>query len=746
MTFAILCVGADKPQLTTNTVGITLVQINPGSFEMGVDSTPLPKELLAGVHAIQYARPSPDADYDEVPVHKVTISKPFLIGETEVTVEQFCQFRPAYKGDSYWAPYASGVSWNDAMAFCQWLSQKEGKPYRLPTEAEWEFACRAGTRTAFSSSTQPSGTDPAAVGIANNWGVKNMQAAVAEWCLDWHGMYPSDPQTDPVGPATGIARIVRGGGLDWRNAPGDDGGKRFPAEMAYPKRSANRASVSPDFASPDGNIGFRVVQAEMPATAPLPYDPPFFQTAIKQQVSDLRGGPDPAKPYYHTRPLFPNLGKNNMRTVGWKLGLAPALGAAYHNSALQVCDNGDLVAAYYNTLQYENDPDQTILTMRLRYGSDEWDMPSPWPDFADAADAAPVFWNDHGKLWLFWGSPRLMGGPPFQYMTSQDNGATWSAVHMSALVGPVGPYTPQPINSVVRDRNGTIFLPTDGKGSTAVLWASTDEGKTWRDTGGRTGGRHTTLVLGKDGSTIIGFGGKDSNIDGFMPKSVTTDGGKTYVKTKTEFPPLGGGQRPSVIRLASGRLFVVSDSIPRNSGAFVGLSDDEGETWHRRKLPDVPTVGYVTATQAANGLIEIVTSKTTPAPLQIELNETWVLSEQAGAIYDSAVHDVRNFTENYPNGKVKGTWSGGLAGNGRFILSGEQTFYYDSGAKQWQTTFAAGKKTGAETFWSADGHKEWERIHAPNGTWTWRIFDSAGKILAESKWSGKDLIDAEMVK
>ena len=354
-----------------------------------------------------------------------------------------------------------------------------------------------------------------------------------------------------------------------------------------------------------------------------------MQREVTQATPDLKIGPDPAKPYYHTRPLFPDLGGRDMRTVGWKIGLKPGLGSAYHNSAVVVCPNGDLIAAYYNTPQYEDDPDQTILTMRLRHGHEDWDMPEPWPDFDDADDAAPVLWIDRGKLWFFFGSPRLLGGPPFQFMTSTDNGATWTVPEFANIQRPLGKFTAQPINSVVRGRDGTIYLPVDGAGGTSVLFASHDEGKTWYDTGGRTSGRHTTVVLGQDGS-LIGFGGKNTQIDGFMPKSVSRDGGKTWQVSKTGFRPLGSGQRPSVIRLASGRLFFVADLFdkkklgPAGAGAFVALSDDDGETWKTRQLPNIVTVGYTTATQAPNGVIYIVTSKNQPA-VHIELNETWVL-------------------------------------------------------------------------------------------------------------------------
>jgi len=79
--------------------------------------------------------------WDETPRHKVTITRAFRISQEEVSINQFRQFRPDYQPTAQFSPYATGVSWNEAVEFCKWLSQKEGKVYRLPTEAEWEYAC-----------------------------------------------------------------------------------------------------------------------------------------------------------------------------------------------------------------------------------------------------------------------------------------------------------------------------------------------------------------------------------------------------------------------------------------------------------------------------------------------------------------------------------------------------------------------------------------------------------------------------
>jgi len=195
----------------TNSIGMKMVRIESGNFLMGQEG----KES--------------ECDWDEQPVHRVIISKPFYISETEVTVEQFRQFRPDFEPSEQYSPYAAGISWYDAKAFCIWLSNKERRPYRLPAEAEWEYACRADTTTPFSSGqTRPQ------MGQPNPWGIKNMHTGVREWCLDWHGQYPATNQVDPVGPARGMTRVVRGGGMD-----NDD---------ARYARSANRSSIAPSFA------------------------------------------------------------------------------------------------------------------------------------------------------------------------------------------------------------------------------------------------------------------------------------------------------------------------------------------------------------------------------------------------------------------------------------------------------------------------------------------------------------------
>ena len=737
----------------------TTVEIPAGSFVMGADADALLDSVTMGF-GVMSIRPE-HGDFDEVPAHPVRISKAFKIGVTEVSPAEYRLFDPNYKAGAATPAYAAGMSWQQAMAYCAWLTKKTGKPWRLPTEAEWEYIARAGGKDIFGNSNEMSKPD-----IANTFGVKNMGVGRPEWTLDWYAPYQPGEQADPVGAAAGYTKVVRGGGLDFRkSATKTTPDLNVPAAAPFFSRASNRASMAPAYSSKGGNIGFRVVQASMPAAKLGPTQTLFFETAVKQQPiapNSLTSGPDPTKPWYHVHELFPNLQGKSMPEVGWKLGLAPGLGVNYHNSAIQVLPNGDLLAAYYNAPVNEDDPDQTILVMRRRAGAEDWDMPEPFPMFADAALAGPVIWNDAahpGKIWMFWGFPRLIGAGPFCYATSTDNGATWSQVTFPYFPKPIGAYVSQPIDSIVRAKDGTIYIPTDstgkdddGNGSISVVWATKDEGKTWYDTGGRTAGRHTTIVIAKNGD-LLGFGGKNSEIDGHMPLARSSDGGKTWKKSVTPFDELLSGERPSVIRLASGLLFFVADYNPKHEkhihkdGAYVALSDDDGATWTMKRLPpDILTVGYTTTTQGPDGVIHVVTSKNTPN-YEIELNEAWVLDKNAGAEPGKRTAEwgtLKSFTENYPDGKIKAKWSERRGADGRILLDGLEYFSYPDGRQMYSATFDAGHKIGEERYLREDGSPIWVKHYANDGTWTWDNFDDTGKRIASSHWRGKTLMSSDV--
>ena len=741
------------PKMTKDGVPAT-VRIPAGSFTMGADASTLPTDVTQGF-GVMSARPD-HGDFDELPAHPVRITQSFSIGLTEVSPQEFKQFDPTYVAPPATPAYAAGVSWSQAMAYCAWLTKKTGKPWRLPTEAEWEYVARAGGKQIFgASATMPK------VDAPNAFGVENIGVGRPEWIMDWYAPYQPGSQTDPVGASSGYTKAVRGGGLDFRkSATKDHPDLNVPATSPYFARPANRASIAPAYTSATGNIGFRVVQAPTPTTRPTPAQKFFFETAVKQTPAPI-AAPDPAKPWYHTHELFPNLQGKSMPGIGWKLGIAPGIGINYHNSAIQVLPNGDLLAAYYNTPDREDDPDQTVLIMRRRAGSEDWDMPEPYPDFADAANAAPVIWSDpkiHGKVWMFWGFPRLIGAPPFCYATSLDNGVTWSPVTFPYFPKPIGRYVSQPINSVVRGPDGTIYIPTDstgrdadGNGSVSSVWATKDDGKTWYDTGGRTAGRHTTIVFAKNGN-LLGFGGKNSEIGGKMPLATSTDGGKTWTKSKTPFDELLSGERPSVIRLADGKLFFVADLNPTHQkhihkdGAYVALSDDDGVHWIMKPLPkDVLTVGYTTATQGPDGVIHVVTSKNKP-DYEIELNEAWILDSSACG--DTANTQLaateRATTHKEKQGDISATWSTAKVTDGRILLNGPEQFFYPDGKLMWSLEFQAGRKTGEERYLREDGKPIWIKTYAADGTWTWQNFDREGKLTATSHWKNKTLLDSDV--
>ena len=216
-------------EFTVNGVSFKMVKVAGGTFQMGATS-----------------EQGSDAYDSETPVHSVTLSD-YYIGETEVTQALWYAVmgqRPTSGGNSQWnSSYGLGdnypvyyVTWNDCQEFITKLNQLTGQSFRLPTEAEWEFAARGGNSSLgykyagsntigdvawysenscdLGSSSPDYGTHPVATKSPNELGLYDMSGNVWEWCQDWFGVYSSSAQTDPVGPSSGTFRVIRGGCWD----------------------------------------------------------------------------------------------------------------------------------------------------------------------------------------------------------------------------------------------------------------------------------------------------------------------------------------------------------------------------------------------------------------------------------------------------------------------------------------------------------------------------------------------------
>ncbi|UCG56925.1 MAG: SUMF1/EgtB/PvdO family nonheme iron enzyme [Phycisphaerales bacterium] len=629
--------GPSPPDTFANSIGMRFVRIEAGSFMMGQDD---------------------GGDWDERPAHKVTIRKPFLMAVTEVTNAQYEHFDPEHGRLRGKLGFSTDddepvvfVSWHEAARFCQWLSKKESRPYRLPTEAEWEYACRAGTSMAYStgeelpevylkSQTQTWQPKPlalkAAGAPANAWGLYDMHGNVEEWCLDWYGPYQGGMQVDPVGRASGDFKVTRGGS--------------HSTKISF-LRSANRLGALPTDKS--WVIGFRVVIGHVPDTEPIPAPaPPLNQRNVSQEIpANLAKGPDPSTPYF----------KGPVEYVKIPSGSnGPMYSEHNHDPALVDCPNGDILAIWYSC-QDEPGRELAILASRLRYGSNQWEPASPFWDAPDRNDHAPAFWFDGRSTILHFNglsAAATWGNLATIMRISTDSGATWSKAR---LINPEHGLRHMPVESVFQTREGFLVLPCDavtgGRGGTAVH-ISRDGGWTWRDpgagranpsfaagtTGGWIAGIHAGVLQLKDGS-LLAFG-RGNNIDERMPMSLSTDMGETWAYKASEFPPIGGGQRLILRRLRQGPILFVSFTDRRTGmliqdaagkercvfGMFGALSFDEGKTWPVKKLitPGGPPreldgggntgrfvmdethaepKGYLAATQTPNGLIHLISSK-----------------------------------------------------------------------------------------------------------------------------------------
>ena len=668
-----------------------------------------------------------DAQPDALPVHQVIITEDFYISEEPVTIEQFKKYEIDVYGKvtkrEEFRGILMGVSYDEARNYIAWLSKKEGKDYHLPTEAQWEYVARQKDTLPIDRMCDP---------------------RIREWCYDWYAPYDEKEVKDPAGPMNGMFRCIRGGYLD------------------NPKRY-NKFSLEPYFraALPAGYkhfdkdiynefgkhpIGFRVVMGKAPKPEGVQV-PPYLSIGVKQKTEDYRfAAPTENIPYFRKRYLFPvppdNCTGDEIRVTGFSASFRHH----HHSPGFTATHTGDLLYSVYSTY-HEYDAESGLMGARFRIGEDQWELPDVFLNPVGVNDHASLFHTgEDGKIYHFWGWPQLDYAFPFQYVVSNDNGETWSEVKFPLFKNKTEFVTNQPVNSCIQSSDGTFYLVADASanmaidntgiqkvGGTSVLWRSRDGLKTWENPKSFTAGRHSTAVELKNGS-IFALGGKNTDINGYMPAAISFDGGDSYCIIQTCFPAMNSGQRPSILRLTSGKLIVCGDyqtktnakpeELKHKKGSYVAWSEDEGETWNfkqlwgtqnRKKNPEMfgnaSTIGYSVMKQSPDGLIHIVCSNVHPL-LHLCFNEAWLLSkdieepEEDKLMYSQAtklISERKEYIEYYDNGALKCKYYGGIADDGRFLLDGSEVFWYLDGTVMREAFYHLGKKVGTFTYYDTEG-------------------------------------------
>ena len=593
------CTGVSVPKMA---------DIHPGSFVMGTSDPGM-------------------ADADEGPTHLVNISRPFRISITEITNAQYEQFRPDHRAlrepgfSEHDGDAVVNVTWEDAAAYCRWLSRKTGRHFRLPTEAEWEYCCRAGTAGAFwfgeefpqsqhkhqviERNLVPVRLD-ARGSVPNPFGLYCMHGNVEEWCLDWYGPYSAEEQVDPAGPLSGLYRVTRGGSHN--------------TEVEF-LRSASRSAALPE--DSHNQIGFRIVESD----AKLNFSEPVPAAASSVSQECWQWG-EPSEEAIWEEPV-PFVVKPVDDTPFYRHN---------HQPAVCWCDNGDLLAIWFSC-EREGAREMVVLSSRLHPGANEWtpaelffkvpDRNMTGSSLLRLPDGAILHMNGVGNSGD-WQNLALCA------RRSEDNGANWSE---PVLVEPKHECGHQVIAGPIVLSDGSILQLCDaraeGNGGTAVH-RSVDGGRSWTRLGGRIAGIHASVVERKDGS-LLALGRGDA-VDGRMPVSISRDGGNSWEVSASCFPPVGSGQRHILMRLMEGPLMLCSFGA---SGLFVSISEDEGESWSEPKLmcDGKPRIldggahtgtftmdsahaepkGYLAAVQTPDGIIHLLSSR-----LHYRFNLDWI--------------------------------------------------------------------------------------------------------------------------
>jgi sulfatase modifying factor 1 len=489
----------------------------------------------------------------------------------------------------------------------------------------------------------------------NTWGLCDMHGLVEEWCLDRYGPYSQEEQSDPVGRESGECRVTRGGSHN--------------TDLEY-LTSPSRCGALPE--ERNWLIGFRVVQATMPKTKPLPIPPsPLWAQGVSQKKHLWKPTVEMSRPFFAEPVQYVYVPENSN---------GPLYSKHNHQPSITACDNGDMLAIWFST-NTERGRELTVVASRLRLGMDKWEPAAELFKAPDRNMTGCALLNDRkGTLFHFNGMEAAGGWENLALVMrkSTDNGATWD----TRLIDSEHHRGNQVISGTSITKEGFIVQPCDaahGGHGGSYVHVSRDSGKTWNTTadpmpspvfakggsGGLIAGIHAGVVQLKDGSLMAL--GRGDDIDDRMPMSISTDMGVTWIYYPSELPPINGGQRLVLIRLQEGPLLCITftDSSAKRDdpkwpwvdgitihdaagkecvmfGMFTALSFDEGKTWPAKRLvttggaarnlnggawtrdfvmddAHAEPKGYLAATQSPDGMIHLVSSA-----LHYRFNFAWL--------------------------------------------------------------------------------------------------------------------------
>ena len=536
----------------------------------------------------------------ETPQHRVTLSHGFWIGKCEVTKGQWRAVMgtapwsgKAYVNEAERSP-AAYISWDDAQAFVARLSRLTGRTFRLPTEAEWEYSCRAGTRTRFywgddptyeridraawwrgnALITEQKHARPVGLKPPNPWGLCDMSGNVSEWCQDWHGYYGDDPVTDPTGPASGMHRVLRGG--SWLTTGGQC-------------RSARRNHEPP--AAVHSDIGFRVVCGAAPE--PEAGAPQFTDVFVA--------------------------GEQGVNT--------------YRIPALILAPDGSLLAFCEARKESQADASPTDMVLRRSLDGGQTWLPTQVLVRGENQDAlmnpCPVVDRTNGTILLICQKANVARQDHHEHfqLVSSDNGKTWSApVNIAARIANYDDcFNPGP-GVGIQMRNGRLIIPgytgevndeTDEGWNSRVLY-SDDHGNTW------TLGPRAPELSDECQAVELADGALMLNMRGNMGKScrgvaISKDGGQTWSSLRWDRALNECPCQASLVRYSLARpgdknrlLFANPDNagekfnVVERTRMTVRMSYDEGRTWPVRRLIHAGPSSYSTLVRLPDGDIGLL--------------------------------------------------------------------------------------------------------------------------------------------